>query len=199
MAAEMPLSGFCVFPAFVLVIVVFAFVFGVRRVKKQNLLLKDLALQMGLRFKPAGKWGHGTLEGEYRGRRVKLYAYTQGSGKHSTTYTVLNASHDAPLAGEISLSREGFGTRIAKAVGFKEVRVGNPKFDGEFFIRVKNPCDVKYLNMEVQHILPGYKQIPAIKPGVVEIKFVGYQDDKNLIRQAFDGLVELADKLEEGA
>ncbi len=84
-----------------------------------------------------GRWWSTPLEanGTRAGRQVRVHTFTTGSGKSRQTW--LSAAVRAGAGGrmELSLMRQGFGTKISEWFGAKEVTVGDAVFDGHWFIR----------------------------------------------------------------
>lgn len=130
------------------VLIVFVLVGGVigwavRREIKATRNLAALAARLGLKFRPAKENEPGvgsTAEGDFQGRTARFWMYATGSGKSRTEWVAVSVR----LAGEsrltVQLKPQGFGTKIAELFGAKEIEVGEPKFDGEWFIRTNAPA-----------------------------------------------------------
>ena len=83
-----------------------------------------------------GTWWSTPLaaEGVRAGRRVRVHTFTTGSGKSRTTWLEV-AVLGVPGRLELSLVRQGFGTKIAEWFGTKEITVGDPAFDARWFVK----------------------------------------------------------------
>lgn len=128
---------------FVVVMVGGLVVWGVRREIKAGRNLTALAARLGLRFRPAKEnepgVGH-TAEGESQGRTARFWTYATGSGKSRKEWVAVSVR----VAGEsrlmLQLEPQGFGTKLAELFGAKEIEAGEPRFDGEWFIRTNAPA-----------------------------------------------------------
>jgi hypothetical protein len=77
------------------------------------------------------------LVGTSEGVPVLVYPDTRGSGRSSTTYTVVRAEYPAPLPVDLRIGSEGALTRLGKAVfSLRDVELGDPEFDRA--VRVKS-------------------------------------------------------------
>jgi hypothetical protein len=92
-------------------------------------LLKGLGLPTGWR-----------LGGVREGVRVEIFPETRSSGKSSTTYTIVRAWFATPLGQEIRVAREGFFTKLGKALfGLEDVEIGDAAFDAALRVKAKDP------------------------------------------------------------
>lgn len=111
------------------------------RKAEENML--RLAGDLGLTAKPAPrKWifrGFPGAEGVIRGKPVKLYNFTTGSGKSRQTWAAIAVTPAGTGGLKFKLSRQGLGTKVMELFGTKEVQVGNPQFDREWFIQTNQP------------------------------------------------------------
>ncbi len=118
-------------------------VWAVRREIKSARNLAALAARLCLRFSPSKENEPGvgnTVEGDFQGRPARFWTYATGSGKSRTEWVAISMR----LAGDsrltVQLKPQGFGTKIAELFGAKEIEVGEPRFDGEWFIRTNAPA-----------------------------------------------------------
>lgn len=120
-------------------IMVAAFWFGLRAHKRLVAEFAAWAQAQGLTVRE-GPWWSTPLEAEgtRAGRRLNVSTFTTGSGKSRTTWLAVFVS-GAPGRLELSLVRQGFGTKIAEWFGTKEVEVGDAAFDGRWFVRTNRP------------------------------------------------------------
>lgn len=111
------------------------------RKAEENML--RLAGDLGLTAQPAPrKWifrGFPGAAGVIRGKPVKLYNFTTGSGKSRVTWAALAVTPAATGGLKFKLSRQGLGTKVMELFGTKEVQVGDPQFDREWFIQTNQP------------------------------------------------------------
>lgn len=82
---------------------------------------------------------HPEARGTIRGKAVRIYNYTTGSGKSKTTWAAMTVTPRAHGGLTFALTREGFGSKIMSLFGAKEVKVGNAEFDDRWFVRSNAP------------------------------------------------------------
>jgi hypothetical protein len=118
------------------VVFVVLIVLGVRAQKRMAAEFAAWVAAQGLTAMP-GKWWTSPMDanGMRAGRRVRVHTFTTGSGKSRQTW--LSAAVCAGSGGrlELSLVRQGFGTKISEWFGAKELTVGDEAFDARWFIK----------------------------------------------------------------
>jgi hypothetical protein len=131
---------------FTLFIVVFGIIVrvGITLAHKAQANVRTLAERLKLQFmetKPAlGLFPrHPEAKGTIRGKSVRIYNYTSGSGKNKSTWSALAVTPAAHGGLTFGLMHEGFGSKLLGLFGSREVQVGNPAFDREWYIRTNAP------------------------------------------------------------
>ena len=137
------MDGF-VFVIVMLGVVGVGIVFGRRHAKRLAAQFGTLATRLGLEHLPPGPGWKAMLwtpeaNGILRGKKVRLYNYTTGSGKSRTTWSAVSAEPRLGGALEFSLEPQGFGSAVMAFFGYKEITVGDPAFDARWFIRTNKP------------------------------------------------------------
>jgi hypothetical protein len=116
-----------------------AIVLGRWQQRKTLANLTMLASRLGLELKrqPAklGFEPTPTLEGPHRGRPVRFFNYTTGSGKSRRVWSAVSAAVPGAGAFVLELAPENFITRVATALGMQDIQIGDPTFDRAFIIR----------------------------------------------------------------
>ncbi len=125
-----------------------------------------------------------------------MFFVSEGSGKHRHTYTCIHAAHKGKLSGSIHLGMENLGTKVTKAIGFKEIVVGNKEFDDKYYVRVDDEADaMRVLNLDVQQ-----KIMDAKIPLEIELTFVGVKElgmmDSEKIKSRLNSLCDIAEKVD---
>jgi len=98
-----------------------------------------------LKFKieePKPVWGvyqSPDLEGEVRGKQVRLYTYTTGTSKSKSTYAAVSVVPREHGGLTFSLTRQGMESRVLEFFGAQEIQVGDEAFDREWFIQSNAP------------------------------------------------------------
>jgi hypothetical protein len=88
-----------------------------------------------------------SLTGTASGLRVRLERYQRGRHDSGTRITVGPLGH-GPYG--FSLRREGFGTSVEKALGEKEIEIGEPAFDEELYVQGHPPLARALLDAETR-------------------------------------------------
>jgi len=98
---------------------------------------RRVAAGLGLRIESRSGFSRPVISGTLNGLPVKIDTYTQSHGKSSTTYTRYQVRY--PSAGfDFSLKREGGLSFIGKFLGFRDIELGDPVFDGAFTIKTSD-------------------------------------------------------------
>jgi hypothetical protein len=79
-------------------------------------------------------------EGERRGRRVRFWSYTTGTGKSRRHWVATAVAPRTPGTLTFQLQPQGLGTRLAELFGAKEISVGDVAFDAAWFVRTNQPA-----------------------------------------------------------
>lgn len=106
--------------------------------------------------------------GTIRGKRVRLYNYTTGSGKSKTTWSAVAVTPATHGGLTFTLSHQGLGTKLQSLFGAKEIEVGDAGFDRTWFIQTNAPeFFAAALLPEVRQKLQGAKGTWKLAEGVM--------------------------------
>jgi len=135
---QQPMEPALIFVLF-LGIMAAVFWFGLRAHKRLVAEFAAWAAAQGLAVRE-GPWWSTPLEavGTRAGRRVEVSTFTTGSGKSRTTWLAVIVK-GVPGRLELSLVRQGFGTKVSEWFGTKEIEVGDAAFDARWFVRTNRP------------------------------------------------------------
>lgn len=115
---------------------------GQHRRTRANLaaLAERLGLQLVVAKKAFG-FTESRVEGRWQGRDVRFWTYSTGSGKSRRDWVVAGVA--TPAGGEVAfeLRTQGMLTKISEFFGAKEIQVGNPRFDAEWFVTTNRPAE----------------------------------------------------------
>ena len=121
-----------------------AVILGRRQQRVVRELLGALAGRLGLELKrqPAklGFEPTPTVEGAHRGRNVRFFSYTTGSGKSRTLWCAVSVTAANTGGYTLDLGPENFLSRIGTALGMQDLPIGDPAFDQAFIIRSSDPA-----------------------------------------------------------
>jgi hypothetical protein len=173
----------------------FAIMVSVLQRRRVDESLKALATEMGCETFPGGMWMPLGLRGQYRGRDIEVRFITEGHGKSSRNYTIIEAGHSAQLPSDIWLWPENFGTKIEKMFGSQDLTVGVEEFDKAYMIQAKAPEAVHSLNFEVQAKLLAAKRAYKIGGKRVIVKLDEWWGKKEELKKLIDEISDVAEAL----
>lgn len=115
-----------------------------QRLAREQLAALAARFSLELRRQPA-KLGFEplpTVAGPHRGRQVRFFNYSTGSGKNRTDWSAVAAAVGGTGGFTLELSPENFVTRIATTFGMQDLRIGDPAFDPLFVVKSNDPVYV---------------------------------------------------------
>ncbi len=140
--------------------------------------------------------------------RVRLEGYRRGKYERGTKIVVTGLGHGA---GGLSLRREGLSTAIEKRfVGEREIEIGDPSFDEEYFVQGRAPLAVALLDPETRRrvgallrnriAMPtgGWVDVDAsLSDGVLEVrvKESGFSGSRERIPDILAVVLEVGERL----
>jgi len=77
--------------------------------------------------------------GSVRGKPVRIYNDTTGSGKSQTTWSVVAVKPRAVGDLNFALTRQGMKTSVLERFGAKGIQIGEREFDDQWFIETSTP------------------------------------------------------------
>lgn len=77
--------------------------------------------------------------GIIRGKKVRIYNYTTGTGKSKTTWSAVAVTPALHSKLTFALTHQGIGTKLLEVFGAREIKVGDAAFDRDWFIRTNDP------------------------------------------------------------
>jgi hypothetical protein len=117
------------------------------------------------------------VTGEYEGGSLVLTTESRGSGRSRSVYTVLRF-YPGCFSGGLSLSREGLGRKLVKALGREEEQLGIEDFDKRVFIEGVSESDRRLLaDPGVQRaLLALFRAFPSAfyKHGTLQVERYGH-------------------------
>jgi hypothetical protein len=114
------------------------------------------------------------MEGQRMGMTVSIFPERRGSGKNSTTYTIVRAEFSEPVPGTIHVYPEGAFERFSKNfLGSQDIQTGDERFDSAFMIGASDPAGAKaFLTPDRREKL---LRALAVGPIVMTEKFVQFE------------------------
>lgn len=112
--------------------------------KKARENLARLAERLGLQVHAPAKRGiFGTsptsLSGTFRGRAIRVFSYSTGSGKNRTLWCAVAAPVNNPSGLKLRISKENAFTVVGRKFGIDDVATGDEAFDREFYVKSNQP------------------------------------------------------------
>jgi hypothetical protein len=160
----------------------------------------DLAERTGLMYEPGQFFGYGrSVSGVYQRHQIKLDSFTRGTGKSSHTYTRIVALLNQPTNLSLTIYQEGMFSKLGKALGMKELSIGDDEIDRRFVIQGQPESDViralTSLGMRQRLIeAPGLHL--EVKGQEIRYEKRGFETDPNTLIAVFDLMCALGDAID---
>jgi hypothetical protein len=149
----------------VAIVVVVAAIYGSIAAKKRREAMAVLAAKLGLHFNPgedtfiatrfgfmdrlgqgSNRYAYNVLSGNYQGNEVLAFDYhyetysTDSKGRRQThhhhfSFFICNMPMEFP---EVTISKEGFFSKIAQGFGYDDIDFESAEFSGKFCVRSKD-------------------------------------------------------------
>jgi hypothetical protein len=118
----------------------FAIIGSIRRSRRIRDNLGRLGSEMNLPLVEPGKKStfsarEAALEGSLRGRSIRIYSYTTGSGKNRSHWCAVQVAAENNRNLSITVSQENMFTKLGEKLGFDQATVGDDAFDRQFYIK----------------------------------------------------------------
>ena len=82
------------------------------------------------------------------------YMYTRGNGKSQTTYTCFTLGIEYPAGKTFQLYKEGFFSKVGKALGGQDIQLGHTAFDDNYIIKSNDEMFAKrILNSRIRQLV----------------------------------------------
>jgi hypothetical protein len=124
--------------------IILAAVLARKQERRARELLTAVAGRLGLELKrqppKLGFEPTPTVKGTHRGRNVRFFSYTTGSGKNRTAWCAVSAASGSTGSFTLDLCPENFLTRIATTLGMQDLSIGDAAFDEAFMIKSNDPA-----------------------------------------------------------
>jgi hypothetical protein len=132
------------------------------RLAAKRVGLTDVQLEEG------GLWGEGALLGRSGDLHVRLEVYAAGKSESGTKIVVSGLGDGA---GGLSLRREGLSTALERrVVGDREIRVGDPSFDEEYYVQGEPALVLALLDADTRATLAALMQNRVATPRGESVK-----------------------------
>jgi hypothetical protein len=102
--------------------------------------LTALAARQGLTVQSdGGMWSTPSLVGEQQGRRVRLWAFTTGSGKSRVSWIAAGVAPRSLGKFSFDLRPQGMFSKLGELFGAKEALTGAAAFDARWYLQTSAP------------------------------------------------------------
>ncbi|MCF6227403.1 MAG: hypothetical protein L3J82_01890 [Planctomycetes bacterium] len=145
----------------------------------------------------------GGLSGNVNGIFCNVSTVTRGSGKNRSTYTVYTAYVGASLPNGLSLTREGFFSKVGKMFGGQDIQTGDRRLDDSLIIKGQDVSGIIRL-LTIPQVRDALMYFIARHPGMVVTGGSLYFEEhgtatkSDRMSAAIDDLVYMSKTLEAG-
>jgi hypothetical protein len=185
------------FFSFFILVIAIAVGIGWSRQKKFRNNLSQLALTLGLEYKPGSWLSKPSARGQYRGREVSVGVVVRGSSKNRREYTQMHAGYSAHITEDMALEPESAVTWITKKFGAQDTQTGDDEFDKKYRIGIKDQnTAMTILTPEIKQKLLETKLTVWIRNGRVTAAERGLNNNQTDLMEKINLLTVLAEKID---
>lgn len=121
--------------------------------KKNIQKWQTFAESQGLQCTDPGFFGRPEITGRFGNHQVQVYIYSTG-GKNKQTYTVAKVFLEQPQQLGMRVYKEGFFSKVGKAIGTQDIQTGDTTFDDVMMIKGNDEVGVtEYLTPALRSAL----------------------------------------------
>ncbi|MDQ3339972.1 MAG: hypothetical protein M4D80_32835 [Myxococcota bacterium] len=158
--------------------------------KRRRAIWTEVASELGGTHQLPTKWWRGdeNITATVHGVPVKLDVYVVSSGKSSQTYTRVAAAYAHGPGPKMKVSKQGFFSKLGKAIGMQDIPTGDAVFDATFVLKSDNIPIARRLwsdDPRAQALLLADTWITS-KPEKLELTGYGRWDDPEKMRSAIE-------------
>jgi hypothetical protein len=167
--------------------------------RQKNDAWKQFATELGAEFVDGGMLRGSKVLIKVKEYAVTLDTYTLPSGDSNTTYTRLRASLPDKKDLQFTLQRRNWVAKLDKALGTKEINIGDPEFDRDFVIRGENPAAVQavFSNRRIYQLLQAQKSLVlGVRGNELRLDEYGVIKDVERLKSMFALFSLMLDQLE---
>lgn len=106
---------------------------------------QQLAKEIGANYVDGGRWKGDKVHAQIKQWTVTLDTYTVSTGKTHMTFTRFRAPYVNADGFRFKIYRQGFFSGMGKALGMRDVEIGEPQFDEAFIIQGNDEAKLKQL------------------------------------------------------
>lgn len=167
--------------------------------KRRQAIWTQVALELDGEHHPQSKWWRADecIDAVVNGVDVKLDIYIVSTGKSSHPYTRVTASFAYGPGVKTKVYKQGLLSSIGKALGMRDVALGDAAFDERFIVRAENPAVVRRLwTSKACKLFARRLEDTTVQSDTKTIKVwsAGRWDEAPRMRDAFAMIGELASR-----
>lgn len=166
--------------------------------QKRDEAWMQFASEIGAEFVKGGFLRASKVQAQFREWTVTLDTYSVPSGDSNTIYTRMKTGFDNRDGLQFTLARKGLVSKLDKALGAKDIEIGDAEFDHDFFIRGKDDPKLHALfaNLRIRQLIEGQKSIRlGIKDNKLTFETQGEIKDVERLRSLFELFKEMLNQL----
>jgi hypothetical protein len=166
--------------------------------KERRQIWTNVATALGGQHHLPSKWWRGDehILASINKVPVKLDTYVVSSGHSSQTFTRIAADYALGPGPKLKVYKQGFFSSIAKALGMRDIALGDKAFDDRFVVRSNSVALARRLwtPLAMEHMTRVEKTQLQSKPKRVELIFTGLWKDPEAMQTGFLLIGELASR-----
>jgi hypothetical protein len=166
--------------------------------QKRDAAWMQLASEIGAEFIKGGFFRSSKVEAHVNEWTITLDTYSVPSGDSNTLYTRIKAPFDNKDGYQFTLARKGLVSKLDKALGAKDIELGDADFDRDFYIRGKDEARIRALfaNLRIRQLIEGQRSIRlGIKNNDLIFETQGEIKDVERLKSLFELFREMLPQL----
>ena len=160
---------------------------------------KQLAAEIGGEYRKGSFLRSSKVQVHVRTWIVTLDSYSISSGDSSTTYTRIRAPFQNTAGLQLRITRKSLTSKLDKALGAKEIPIGDPDIDRDFVVKGNNYSKIQALftNRRICQLIQAQRSITLIvKDNELNFETQGVIEDVVRLKSLFELFNELLTQLE---
>jgi len=160
---------------------------------------KQLAAEIGGEYRKGSFLRSSKVQVHVRTWIVTLDSYSISSGDSSTTYTRIRAPFQNTAGLQLRITRKSLTSKLDKALGAKEIPIGDPDIDRDFVVKGNNYSKIQALftNRRICQLIQAQRSITLmVKDNELNFETQGVIEDVVRLKSLFELFNELLTQLE---
>jgi hypothetical protein len=167
--------------------------------QRRNTVWRQLASEIGAEYVESGLFGASQVKAHIKDWIITLDTHSVSSGDSGELYTRMSASFQNKSELQFTVFRAGIVSKLDKALGTKQINIGDPDFDRNLVVRGKNEAQVQafFTNQKIRQMIQAQPSIRLNVTGnALLFETQGFIKDVERLKSLFELFKEVLNQLE---